>query len=230
MRTAVITTSGLKFLKELSKHNDRDWFNANKERYLREYESFVVFAEALLKEMNKHDVIETASGKKAALRIYRDTRFSKDKSPYKTNWGGYFKRATAMRRGSYYFHIEPGNTFVEGGFWGPEPSDLKRIRDEFAYDIRPLEKILHAKSFRELFGTLQGDRLKTAPKGFHPDQAGIDYIRMKQFLVVRTFSDKEVLDKNFLREVNATFRKMRPFLDYMTEILTTDMNGELMVR
>ena len=228
MPAPVISASSLNFLKNLAKNNDRDWFNANKHRYLKEYEEFIAFADALLREMNKHDVIETVSGKKSALRIYRDTRFSKIKTPYKTNWGAYFKRATKFRRGSYYLHIEPGKSFVECGFWGPEPADLKRIRDEFAYDIKPLKKILNSKSFRANFGTLQGESVKTTPKGFRAEHPGIDFIRLKQFLVVRNFTDKEVLHKNFLGEVNSTMKKMRPFLDYMTEILTTDANGEML--
>lgn len=217
--------SSLEFLRKLAKHNDRDWFNAHKEQFLQEQEAIIRFSDALLHEMNAHDVIETAGGKQALLRIYRDTRFSKEKTPYNPRWAGYYKRATKLRRGSYYFHIAPGNSFVEGGFWGPEPHDLKRIRDEFAYDAKPFRKILASKIFRETFGTLKGEQVKTSPKGFSADDPAIDLIRYKQFLLVRKFSDKEVLDKNFLREVNATFRKMRPFLDYMSEVLTTDVNG-----
>lgn len=192
---------------------------------MQEHAALIAFADALLAEMNKHDVIETASGKASLLRIYRDTRFSKEKSPYQTRWGIFFRRAEKFRRGSYYLHIEPGNSFAEGGFWGPEPHDLKRIRDEFAYDAQPFRKITSAKAFRETFGTLQGEQVKTAPKNFSKGDPAIDLIRHKQFLLVRNFSDKEVLSGNFLKEANATFKKMRPFLDYMSEVLTTDANG-----
>ncbi|HET6991629.1 MAG TPA: DUF2461 domain-containing protein [Bacteroidia bacterium] len=225
MSKAKINPSSLAFLKLVSKNNNRDWFNSNKDRYLKELESMVAFAEDLLVEMNKHDVIETASGKKSLHRIYRDTRFYKDKTPYKTNWSGSFRRATKLRRGGYYFHIEPGNSFVTGGFWGPEPNDLKRIRDEFAYDAEPFRKIIKSKTFRNTFGNLTGEQIKTTPKGFSADDPAIDLLRYKQFLLIREFSDKEVLDKNFLKQANDTFKKMRPFLDYMTEVLTTDVNG-----
>ncbi|MGZ4118868.1 MAG: DUF2461 domain-containing protein, partial [Bacteroidia bacterium] len=147
-----IQPSNLDFLKQVKKNNNRDWFNSHKEKYLSEHEDIIAFADALLYEMNKHDVIETPSGKKSLHRIYRDTRFSKEKTPYKTNWSGSFKRATKRRRGGYYFHIEPGNSFIAGGFWGPAPEDLKRIRDEFAYDAAPLKKILKSKSFINTFG------------------------------------------------------------------------------
>src|ERR1700741_3710363 len=136
-----IEKSSFEFLKNLKKHNDRDWFNANKDRYLEEHEHMIGFADTLLAELNKHDVIETPNGKKSLHRIYRDVRFSKDKTPYNTHWGGSFKRASKQRRGSYYFHIEPGGSFVAGGFWGPEPGDLKRIRDELSYDDKAFRKI-----------------------------------------------------------------------------------------
>jgi uncharacterized protein (TIGR02453 family) len=170
-------------------------------------------------------VIETPSGKKSLFRIYRDTRFSKDKIPYKTNWAGGFQRATKKRRGGYYFHIEPGNSFVGGGFWGPEPKDLKRIRDEFSYDAAPLRKILKSKSFIDTFGTLEGEKVKTSPKGFSADNPAIDLIKYKQFLLIKRFTDKEVLSDDFLKQVNDTLKKMRPFLDYMSEVLTSDENG-----
>jgi uncharacterized protein (TIGR02453 family) len=223
---STITTSTFEFLKLLKKNNDRDWFNDHKDRYLRELDVIEAFANALLGEMNKHDVIETPNGKKSLHRIYRDIRFSKDKTPYNSHWGGSFKRATKLRRGSYYFHFSPGNSFVAGGFWGPEPGDLKRIRDEFAYDSKSFRKILKIKSFITHFGELIGDQIKTSPKGFDPDHEAIDLLRYKQFLLKKSFSDKEVMAPDFMKKVNETFRAMRPFLDYMSEALSTDVNGE----
>ena len=220
-----IEPSNFEFLKLLKKNNNREWFAANKNRFAKEQQQMIDFADALLLEMNKHDVIETPSGKKSLYRIYRDTRFSKDKTPYKNNWAGGFKRATKQRRGGYYFHIEPGNSIAAGGFFAPEPKDLKRIRDEFAYDDASIRKILKSKSFVNTFGTLEGEQLKTSPKGFDANNPAIDLIRFKQFLLIRRFSDKEVLSDNFLGTVNDTFKKMRPFFDYMSEVLTTDENG-----
>ncbi len=225
MSKAKILPSNLEFLKLLKKNNNREWFAIHKERFLLEQQQMVDFADALLFEMNKHDVLETSSGKKSLFRIYRDTRFSNNKTPYKINWGGGFQRATKKRRGGYYFHIEPGNSFAGGGFWRPEPKDLKRVRDEFAHDASPIRKILKSKSFIETFGSLQGEQIKTSPKGFNSDNAAIDLIRHKQFLLMRKFTDKEVTSDNFLKQVSDTFKKMRPFFDYMTEVLTTDENG-----
>jgi uncharacterized protein (TIGR02453 family) len=229
MNKTQINSNNFEFLKLLKKNNNRDWFSAHKDRYLKELVEIEHFADALLREMNKHDVIETVSGKKSLHRIYRDVRFSKNKTPYNSHWGGSFIRATKKRRGSYYFHLEPGNTFVAGGFWGPEPADLKRIRDEFSLNEKAFRKLLKSKLFKETFGQLKGEQIKTTPKGFSPDDPAIDLLRYKQFLVVKHFSDKEVLSAGFLKELNDTFRKMRPFLDYMTEALTTDLNGVSLV-
>jgi uncharacterized protein (TIGR02453 family) len=220
-----IRQSGFSFLKALKKNNHRDWFNDNKTTYQKELELVEQFAEALLRELNRHDEIETPSGKKSLHRIYRDIRFSSDKTPYKTNWSGNFKRATKYRRGGYYFHLEPGNSYLAGGFWGPNAQDIKRIRDEIAFDAGPLRKILKNKTFIATFGALQGEQLKTAPKGFEAGHEAIDLLRYKQFLLIRRFSDKEVLSDQFLKEASATYRNMRPFFDYMSEVLTTDTNG-----
>lgn len=224
--TALILPSSLNFLKLVKKNNNRDWFSEHKERYLSELSQLEAFATALLTEMNRHDVIETASGRASLHRIYRDTRFSKDKTPYKTNWSGSFSRAGKARRGSYYFHIEPGNSFVAGGFWGPNPPDLKLIRDELAWDATPLRTILASKSFRSTFGNLEGEQLKTAPKGYDAGDPAIDLLRYKQFLLRKRFTDAEVLSADFVHKASAAFKAMRPFLDFMSEVLSTDANGQ----
>ncbi len=224
-----ISTSNINFLKQLSKNNNRDWFQENKATaYQSALDNTIAFADCLLSEMKKHDNIETVTGKKSLYRIYKDIRFSKDKTPYKTHWGGYFKRATNYLRGGYYFHIEPGNCFIGGGFWNPNPEDLKRIRVELAADGSELRKIIESKKFIDTFGQLDGSKVKTAPKGFAKDHKNIDLLRYKQFLVSKKFTEKEMLSKDFYKEANKVFENMRPFFDYMSEVLTTDENGELL--
>lgn len=217
--------SNLAFLNKLRNHNDRDWFNANKEEFQQEQLMVTAFADALLQELNTHDVIETPSGAKSVYRIYRDTRFSKDKTPYKTYWSGSFRRASKYRRGGYYFHIEPGNSFIGGGFWGPNANDLKLIREDISFDSAPMRKILNSESFISSFEKLKGEQLKTTPKGFDANSEAIDLLRYKQFLLIRKFSDEAVLSPDFVKEASQTFKNMRPFLDYMSEVLTTDING-----
>lgn len=220
-----IPKSSLDFLVQLKENNNKPWFEINKPQYLIELNHIENFAGALLKELSKSDVLENASGKKSVYRIYRDIRFSKDKTPFKTFWGGSYTRATAVRRGGYYFHLEKGNSFFAGGFWGPNAADLKRIRAEFAQDPETFQKILHSKSFISNFGTLQGEQLKTAPKGFEMDHPAIELLRFKQFLVIKRFTDEEVLSTDFLQQALEAFKNMRPFFDYMSEVLTTDANG-----
>jgi uncharacterized protein (TIGR02453 family) len=220
-----VPKSGFEFLKALQKNNNREWFNAHKTAFQTEQDLVTVFAEALLQALHTHDEIETPSGKKSLHRIYRDTRFSNNKTPYKTNWSGNFRRATKYRRGGYYFHLEPGNSFIAGGFWGPSAPDLKRIREDIAFDAAPLRKIISSRSFVSTFGTLQGEQVKTAPKGFPVSHEAIDLLRYKQFLLIRKFSDKEVLSESFLQAASQAFKNMRPFFDYMSEILTSDSNG-----
>ncbi len=222
---AQITQENFNFLQQLRENNNRDWFNEHKKEYLIYLENTISFADNLLLEMSKHDNIETPTGKKSLFRIYRDVRFSKDKSPYKTHWAGSFKRATNKLRGGYYFHIQPGNSMVGGGFWSPNKEDLQRIRENIALDDAELRKIITGKSFTETFGILEGEKLKTCPKGFDKEHPAIDLLRYKQFIISKKFTDKEVLSKDFVFKVNDTFKKMRAFFDYMSEAVTTDSNG-----
>ena len=220
-----IEKSTFQFLKDIQKNNNRDWFTKNKPKYVLAKDNVTDFANALMDEMQKHDHIEGAK----VFRIYRDVRFSKDKTPYKTNIGCGFSRATAKLRGGMYLNIEPGNTFVGGGFWGPNAQDLKRIRNEFLVNAEPFRKIINSKKFKDYFGSMTGEELKTAPKGFDKEHPNIDLIRKKQFLVGREFTDKEALSDDFLTECNKTFKAMRPFFDFMSETLTTNENGESII-
>ena len=223
---ATILPITLNFLAELKTNNNRDWFNKQKNNYLAAHENVIEFAEKLLLEMRNHDHIETESGKKSLFRIYKDVRFSADKSPYKTHMSGSFTRATKLLRGGYYFHIQPGESFIGGGFWDPKPEDLKRLRQEIAENPEELRKIISEKNFINNFQTLKGEKVKTAPKGFQKDHPAIVLIRHKQFLLIKSFNDAEVLNSDFMSKVNNGFKSMRPFLNYMSEILTTDSNGE----
>jgi uncharacterized protein (TIGR02453 family) len=225
MKTVVIKKESIDFLKALSKNNNRDWFNKNKDKYIQAHENMVAFADALLGEMNKHDKIETTSGKDSLFRIYRDVRFSKDKTPYSCRFSGGFQRATKKLRGGYYFHIEPGKSFLAGGFWGPEPADLKRIRQDIDLNYKDWKKMLADKTLAKAFGKMRGEQVSSAPKGYSKDHPAIDLLRYKQFIFRHEFTDKEVCSNNFTGEVSGTFKKMRPFLNFMSEVLTTDANG-----
>lgn len=220
-----IQSDTLQFLRDLSENNNRPWFQANKTRYEAALENMKQLLKAVEQALGETDHLEEA----AIFRIYRDVRFSSDKSPYKTHFGMYFSRATKKLRGGYYLHIEPGASFAGGGFWQPNPQDLKRIRDEFAVDDQPIRQIMADPVFKKYFGALQGEELKTAPKGYEKDHPAIDLIRKKSFTVQRPFADAEVLSDGFVHEVKRTFEAMRPYFDYMSVVLTTDMNGESLI-
>ena len=225
MAKAVIKKESFDFLKILAKNNNREWFNSHKDKYTEAHNNIIEFADALLAEINKHDNIETASGKNSLFRIYKDVRFSKDKIPYNTQWNGGFKRATKRLRGGYYFHIQPGNTFIAGGFWGPETNDMKRIRQDIESNYEDWNKMLADKILVKTFGKMTGAQLSSAPRGYDKDHQAIDLLRYKQFLLKHEFTDKDVLSPGFVKEVNSVFKKMRPFLNFMSEVLTTDANG-----
>lgn len=220
-----LSSSTFQFLTDLKQNNDRDWFAEHKARYETARAEMVAFAETLLEKMSHHDELVPMTGKKSVFRIYRDVRFSKNKQPYKNNFAGQMKRATKWKRGGYYYHIEPDNVFLAGGFWAPERDDLKRIREELATDPQPLRDIINASDFQETFGGLTGDQVKTAPRGYKKDHPSIDVLRYKQFIAMQKFTNQEAMQANFADKVIAGFLKMRPFFDYMSEVLTTDANG-----
>jgi len=225
MTSVCIKKESIDFLKSLSKNNNRDWFNSHKDKFMEAHQNIISFADALLYEMNKHDVIETPSGKKSLFRIYKDVRFSNDKKPYNSHWSGIFKRATRKLRGSYYFKIKPGGSMLAGGFWGPEPGDMKRIRQDIDFNYKTWNKLLAGKSLFKTFGKMTGEQVSTAPRGYAKDHPAIDLLRYKQFLLKHEFTDNEVCSPGFLYQVNDVFKKMRPFLNHMSEVLTTDSNG-----
>jgi len=210
------------FLTELKKNNNRDWFEAHKPAFKKHKSDIKSFLEAVKDNLNHHDEIE----KMKLFRIYRDVRFSKDKTPYKAHFAGSFSRLGAHLRGGYYIHIKPGESFLATGFWAPNKEDLYRIRKELEMDASEFRGLINQKEFKTIWGELSGDEVKTAPKGFDKEHPDIDLIRKKQFVFVRNFTDKEVLSSSFLDEVDRSFKAIRPYFDLMSDILTTNLNGE----
>lgn len=226
MITTHIEKTTLKFLKDLAKNNDRVWFKASKNEYDYALANMKGLIESIETELNKIDIIE----KKKVFRIYRDVRFSKDKTPYKDHLGGSFTRATTARRGGYFLGIQPGNkSIIAGGFWNPESTDIKRVREELALDPSDFRKIINAKKFKDLFGQLEGQSLKNIPRGFDKESPAGDLLRMKQYLCYRPVSDKEIIEPDFLKKVVDTYRGMLPFFNFMSSVLTTNLNGESLI-
>lgn len=221
--STTVNPSIFKFLNDLKKNNTREWFAENKDYYLKEEGKIKNFFTTINEELS---FIDNIGGMKA-YRIYRDIRFSKDKTPYKTYRSCSYKRATEALRGGYHLEITPGGSFLAAGFWQPNKEDLFRIRKEFELDRSYIEKILSDKKFTKLFdGFHTRNSLKVAPIGFDKNHPNIDLIRKKDFIVLRKFTDKEVLSKDFHTTVINSFKAVRPLFNYMSDVLTTNLNGE----
>ena len=226
---SIVTSTTFNFLKELKINNNREWFQENRNKYEASHQEMAALGDELLKRLNQFDEIETISGKKSLFRIYRDVRFSKNKAPYKTNRSGSFKRAGENRRGGYYFSIEPGNSMIGGGFYAPNAADLKLIREQIEMDAEPLKQALANKKFKNYFGELLGEKLKTVPRGFNADDPNIDLLRFKNFYVMKKFSDQEVMSADFPDQIIKGYQIIQPFFEAMTLYLTTDLNGESLI-
>lgn len=209
------------YLLELNTNNNKDWFIKNKYSFDKQQKDIKSFFNTIKEDLSQIDSID----KMQIFRIYRDVRFSKDKTPYKTHFSVGFSRTKPLLRGGYYLHIENNASFVGGGFWEPNKDDLNRIRKELEIDATELREIINQPTFKKAFGTLEGEELKSAPRDFDKNHPDIDLIRKKQYLVTRKFSNAEVLSSNFEKEVISTFQAMRPFFDYMSDVLSTDLNG-----
>ena len=217
-----ILKEALDFFKVLEKNNNRDWFNENKPEFKALEGEMKIFYNKVLENLNKHDDID----KLKIFRIYRDVRFSKNKLPYKIHFGGSFHRTKPKLRGGYYLHIQPNNeSFIATGFWEPAPADLLRMRKEFEMDDKEIRDILGNKKFKNIWGNFVGDEVKSAPRGFSKDHKSIDLIKKKQYIFTKKFTDKEVLDASFISEIDSAFKSVRPYFDYMSDVLTTDLNG-----
>lgn len=214
----------LQFLDDLRKNNNRDWFNENKERFLQEKDKSLLFFSQVARLLDKEDEFNSLK----MYRIYRDIRFSKDKTPYKNHFSAVYLRKQPFNRGSFYIHIEPNNSFVGGGFWNPSKEDLLRIRKAIEVE-EDLQEIVSNDVFKKVLGKIEGESLKTTPKGFDKEHPRIELLRHKQFLLVKRFTDEQVLSPNFKKKIIEVYHVMRPFFLYMTDVLTTDENGELIV-
>lgn len=223
---AVIDRSTFDFLTKLSRNNNRDWFQKNKGLYLAAQENVSIWVNQLITEMNKHDQLKTSNAKESLYRIYNDVRFAEDKKPYNPRFAGYLRREKPALRGGYYYWVTPSGSRIGCGFVYPNPHDLKRIREDIDENHLDWRKIISNKKLKNAFGEMQGGQVKTAPRGFPRDHTAIDLLRHKQFWFERSFSDREVLSINFIKSVNETFKTIRPFFDHMSEVLTTNRNGE----
>jgi len=216
----MIQKSTIDFLKQLTKNNRKDWFDANKDKYLVAKANVDSFVDDVIKAFSSFEKgLSGLKAKDCVFRIYRDVRFSKDKRPYKTNMGATINPGRKkMEIAGYYLHIEPGGSFLAGGRWMPESDHLKKIRQEIDYNSKKFHKILNDKNFKKQFGGLDMSdeyRLARPPKGYDKDHKDIELLKLNSYLVWHQYADKDVLSKNFLKELTAAGKTMKPFLDFL---------------
>lgn len=223
----LIENSTFQFLKDLQKNNDRDWFAEHKPTYEKAKKNAKEVFTAVHHKLQSHDEIE----KSKMMRIYRDVRFSKDKTPYKVNFANSFTRLGKELRGGYYLQIQPGDSFLAGGFWEPSKEDLFRLRKEIEQDASEIREILESENYKTHFGNdfYSFTELKSAPRGFDKEHPDVDLLRKKGFIAMKKFTDKEVLSADFVDKVDESYKALRPFFNLFSDILTTNLNGEKIV-
>jgi uncharacterized protein (TIGR02453 family) len=207
----------LTFLKQLEKNNHKEWFDANRTTYEQLRKDWLEFVALVLQEVSKFEpAAKDLDPKKCIFRINRDIRFSKNKAPYKTNFGLQINPLKSSGDfNGYYLHIEPGNCFISGGSYMPQPPRLAAIRQEIDYNFDAFKKIVETSTFNKHFGKLSGDTLTRPPKGYDAENPAIEYLKHKDFIATRQLSEKEVIDKDFIKTVVHTFKAMQPLVQFL---------------
>ena len=216
-----IKKSTIAFLEALKRNNNREWFQANRSLYLDARENYESVVGEILQEITGFEpILKGLEVKSCTFRINRDTRFSHDKSPYKTNFGAFIVRGgkkNSDRFPGYYIHVEPGEGMVAGGAYMPPAPWLAYIREKIADEPGNIRKIINNEKFLKYFGSIDGDRLVKAPKGYPADHPEIDLLRYKSFHVVHYVPDKIIVSDNFVEYAVEVFKAMKPFNDFLSE-------------
>ncbi|WP_449435531.1 DUF2461 domain-containing protein [Pedobacter steynii] len=214
----MIKPETLTFIKDVAQNNNREWFAENKSRYETAKADVLVFIDQLIPKLAAIDSefsIDTPA-KKCLLRIYRDVRFSKNKDPYKNNFGISFNiKGSNIHGPGYYLHIQPGECFLAAGFWMPEAQVLKSIREEIDYNSSEFLSIVDDKSFKSIFNLSQEDKLKNAPKGYDTEHPQIEFLKLKSFIAVCPLKDDEFLKQGIVDKLKTAFESVYPFVLFL---------------
>jgi len=209
------------FLTNLEKNNNKAWFDENRKKYEAakgDFENFVEEVQAALTKLEP--AIADHKSKDAIFRIFRDVRFSKDKTPYKSHFGAYFSRAGRKAPDAgYYMHIEPGKSFLAGGMWMPDAPILKKLRQEIDYNFEEFKGIIGKPAFKKQFTKWEGEQLKTLPQGYTADNPAIDFLKMKSFIVSTPIANKDVLAKDSVKQIEKVYTQMKPLVDFLNRAL-----------
>lgn len=216
----MLQASTFKFLKDLKKNNNKPWFDAHKKEYEAAKADFEVLVTEVLEKLGKLDpAFKEQKAKDCIFRIYRDVRFGKDKTPYKSHMAAAFSKGGKKDMAAgYYLHIEPGNIFIGGGMWMPEGAMLKKVRQEIDYNLKDFQKIVNYTAFKKMFTKgIEGEKLKTLPQGYTADNPAIEYLKMKSFVASTKLDDKTITDKNAAASCVKVFSTMKPFIDFLNK-------------
>ena len=216
----MLQKSTLTFLKNLKKNNIKEWFDANRKLYDAARADFINLVDEILKTHSKKDEdIAVLNAKDCVFRINRDIRFSKNKTPYKTNLGaGLARGGKKSVYAGYYLQIEPGNSFIGGGLWTPEADVLKKVRQEIDYSFDEFLKVVHGKAFQKEYADLYKDKevlLSRPPKGYSDDNRAIDYLKLKSFIAMKPLKDEELTDKNAVKNITEALSALQPLLRFI---------------
>ncbi len=221
---AMLQASTIKFLKELKKNNNKPWFDANRKKYEDAKTDFAQFVQTVIdKHAKKDPSLKELKAKDCVFRINRDIRFSKDKTPYKSNFGASINRGGKKSVfAGYYFHLEPAESFVGGGIWIPMPPELKKVRQEIDYNLDEFKKIIGSKKFKSVYDELyKGEdvSLTKVPQGFDKDNPAADYLKLKSFLAMRKFKEADLLSKDLEKNVLQAFEALQPLVEFINKAL-----------
>ena len=223
----MITKEALQFIDDLKANNNTEWMHANKKRYENFKKDYHTMIASLLSEMKPLDSsLELLEIKNCTFRINRDIRFSKDKSPYKTNIGMWLS-TNRNRKNSpgYYIHYEKGASFIAGGVWCPEVEELKKIRKEIEFFHEDLEALVSDKNFKSGFDALSREEnnvLKKAPKGYDSNHVAIEFLKLKSFTASQKIDDKLFTDKDFSKKIAQKLIVLKPLNDFLNRALDTE--------
>ena len=214
----------LRFLSQLKKNNNKPWFDSHRAQYEAARIDFSNFIQLVIDQLEKSDTtLEGITSKQCMFRINRDIRFSKDKTPYKTNLAASIKRdGRKSRFAGYYFSCSPGNSFAGGGLWMPEAADLKKVRQEIDYNWDEFRSIVSGRTFKKIFGDLyKGEdvKLSTTPKGYEKDHPAIEYLKLKSFIAETGFADADLVKASIHKKTVAAFEALQPLLEFINRAL-----------
>lgn len=220
----MIQPATIRFLKDLKNNNNKPWFDANRDRYTVAKADFENFIDQVIKHLGKQDIsILNLKAKDCMFRINRDVRFSKDKSPYKTNFGASINAdGKKSLKAGYYFHLEPGESFAGGGLWQPASKELQRVRQEIDYNLNDFRKIINGSKFKKYYPELyasEGQLLSRLPKGYDTDNPAAEYLKYKSYLALTNISDDELTNAKLLQRTVQAFTALMPMVTFLNTAL-----------